>query len=555
MSCKALDGHTFVQMIQTAARHLENNKEQIDALNVFPVPDGDTGTNMNLSMRLGAKEATVNEQAHIGQVANTFAKGLLMGARGNSGVILSQLFRGFAKSISEKDSIQTTDFAKALQAGSETAYKAVVEPVEGTILTVAREGAEYAIKKAETETEFIPFIKDVLHETKAALQRTPELLPILKEVGVVDSGGQGLVTIYEGFLAALNGEALPEYAVEEMNMEQIVHAEHHKIAQDHIDTDEIKYGYCTEFMVRFDHERTEKHPFNEEDFRTSLQERGDSLVVVSDEDVVKVHIHTEYPGEAMTFGQKFGDLINIKVENMREQHSKIMEQKNESTVKSGQKLPYAVISISMGEGISAMFKSLGSTYVLEGGQTMNPSAKDIKDAIDTLHAENIIVLPNNKNIIMAAEQAANLSDTNVTVIGTKTIPEGIAALLAFNPEKQIDANEKTMKDAVKHVQTGQITYAIRDSEINGLQIKKDQYIGIANGEIKVCEESESNAAYTLLKTMLTDDDEILTILYGEDVSSEEAEKLEKQVNEEYPDLEIELYEGKQPIYAYIFAIE
>src|SRR5699024_10696417 len=522
---------------------------------VFPVPDGDTGTNMNLSMRLGSKEATVNDQTHIGQVANTFAKGLLMGARGNSGVILSQLFRGFAKGITEKETIQTTDFAQALKVGSETAYKAVVEPVEGTILTVARLGAECAIEKAETETEFIPILETVLQATKDALQKTPELLPILKEVGVVDSGGQGLVTIYEGFLAALNGESLPEHTFEKIDMDQIVHAEHHKIAQDHINSDEIKFGYCTEFMVRFDSDRLEKNPFSEEDFRTSLQERGDSLVVVSDEDVVKVHIHTEYPGEAMTFGQKYGDLINIKVENMREQHAKIMEQKDNSTTNSSQKLPYAVISISMGEGISAMFKSLGSTYVLEGGQTMNPSAKDIKDAIDELNAENIIILPNNKNIIMAAEQAADLSDTDVTVINTKTIPEGIAALLAFNPEKNVTANEETMKDAVNHVQTGQVTYAIRDSEINGLHIKKDQYIGIANGDITVCEESEQLAAHTLLKEMLSNDDEILTILYGEDVSLEEAETLEKQVNEEYPDLEIELYEGKQPIYAYIFAIE
>lgn len=551
---RALDGKTFARMVLSGAHHLTNNAKKIDALNVFPVPDGDTGTNMNLSMTSGADEVKKVEADAISEVANAFAKGLLMGARGNSGVILSQLFRGFAKSIEKKQTLSSEDLADAFEQGVRTAYKAVMKPVEGTILTVAKDAAEMALTESERTTDIVVLMEHVLKEAKASLIRTPELLPVLKEVGVVDSGGQGLVTIYEGFLAALKGEELPEEEVSESEMDEMVNAQHHKLAQDFMNTSDIKYGYCTEFMVKFDKKKTNKHPFNEETFRNELSEHGDSLLVVADDEIAKVHVHVEYPGHVLTIGQKYGSLINMKIENMREQHTAIVGEKQEKPA-STKKAEFAIVTVAMGSGIEELFTSLGATVVIEGGQTMNPSTQDIADAIVKANAENVLVLPNNKNIVMAAEQAAELAEDNVAVVPTKTIPQGIGAMLAFHPGEDILANKEFMEQAGQQVKSGQVTYAVRDTKIDGITIENGSFMGIADGEIKATDKDKSKTVKALLKEMITDDDEILTILQGEDVGDEEVASLVNDLEAAYEDIEIEVHNGKQPIYSYILSVE
>lgn len=546
-----LDGSMLTEMILSGAHHLTNNAEKIDALNVFPVPDGDTGTNMNLSMTSGVNEVKQSNSTSASVVANALAKGLLMGARGNSGVILSQIFRGFARGMGDKEELTSKDLAEAFEAGVETAYKAVMKPVEGTILTVAKDAANEAVEVAKGEDDIIALMEKVLKEAKASLKRTPDLLPVLKEVGVVDSGGQGLVTIYEGFLAALKGEAPEDASIE---MEDLVNAEHHKITQDFMDTSEIVYGYCTEFMVKFEQEKLAENPYHEEEFRQALSELGDSLLVVSDDEVVKVHVHSERPGDCLTLGQQYGSLINMKIENMREQHSAIVNKKEEQSVPK-EKAEYGIVTVCMGNGLKALFESLGVTVVIEGGQTMNPSTQDIAEAIVSANAKNVIVLPNNKNIQMAAEQAAELSDVNVAVVPTRTIPQGISAMLVFDPEVDLETNREEMETAGKEVKTGQVTYAIRDTQIDGLEIEKDHFMGLKEGDIVVSHEDKQEAVKLLLNELITDDDEILTILYGEDVSEEEVEEIEAFVEENFEDVEIEIHNGEQPIYSYIFSVE
>ncbi|WP_339227654.1 DAK2 domain-containing protein [Oceanobacillus sp. FSL K6-2867] len=552
MTVEKLDGVTLAQMILTGAHHLANNAKKIDALNVFPVPDGDTGTNMNLSITSGANEVKHLASNNTSEVANAFAKGLLMGARGNSGVILSQIFRGFAKGMGKKQSLTVADLAEAFDGGVASAYKAVMKPVEGTILTVAKDAAKEALRVSETENDITVFMERVLAEAKASLKRTPDLLPVLKEVGVVDSGGQGLVTIYEGFLAALKGEALPADSTE-VKMEEMVNAEHHKISQDFMDTSEINFGYCTEFMVKLENDKLAEHPFNEEKFRNELSELGDSLLVVSDDEIIKVHIHSEQPGTCLTMGQRFGSLINMKIENMREQHAAIVGDKSEEVPK--QKTKYGVVTVAMGSGLKALFESLGVSVVIEGGQTMNPSTQDITDAIQKTNAENVIILPNNKNILMAADQAAELAEGNVAVVATKTIPQGISAMLAFNSEASIDDNQTAMDEARKHVKTGQITYAVRDTQIDGITIEKDSFMGINEGKIVTTHKEKVEAVKLLLKELITDEDEILTILQGEDVEEEEVTELVDYIEATYEDIEVEVHNGNQPIYSYIFSVE
>lgn len=552
MTVRTLDGIAFTQMVYLGAHHLTNNAKKIDALNVFPVPDGDTGTNMNLSMTSGANEVKKIDSSKITEVALVFSKGLLMGARGNSGVILSQLFRGFAKGMDKKAELTTKDLAHAFETGVSTAYKAVMKPVEGTILTVAKDSAKAAVDNAKTENDVIALMEIVLQEAKASLKRTPDLLPVLKEVGVVDSGGQGLVTIYEGFLAALKGEELPEGVTSETEMDEMVNAEHHKIAQDFMDTSEIEFGYCTEFMVKFDEEKIKENPYNEEAFRNELSELGDSLLVVSDEDVIKVHVHVEYPGEAMTLGQRYGSLINMKVENMREQHTAIVGDKQEA---SKEKVAYAIVTVAMGKGLKSLMESLGASVVIEGGQTMNPSTQDITDAITEANAENVLILPNNKNIIMAAEQAAEIAEVNAAVVPSSTIPQGISAILAFHPDSDIDKNKEAMEKACGRVKTGQVTYAVRDTQIDGITIENGNFMGIADGKIKATHQAKIETVKLLLENMITEDDEILTVLHGEDVSEQEVDELVKYVEETYEDVEVEVYNGNQPIYSYIFAVE
>jgi DAK2 domain fusion protein YloV len=558
VTIRTLDGRRFAAMVFQGAAHLSSNAKAVDALNVFPVPDGDTGTNMNLSMTSGAKEVKNNISDHIGKVSSALAKGLLMGARGNSGVILSQLFRGFAKAIETKKEINSVEFAAALEAGVNTAYKAVMKPVEGTILTVAKDAAKRAVEVAKKEKDIAVVMEEVVKEAKASLQRTPELLPVLKEVGVVDSGGQGLVYVYEGFLSELKGENIADRKPAEVSMQELIKAEHHKSAQSHIHTDEIEFGYCTEFMVRFEPDKLQKHPFSEETFRQDLSRFGDSLLVIADDELVKVHIHSEQPGEVLTYGQKYGSLINIKIENMREQHANIVNKERNtvsSASKAQQKEKYGIVTIAMGSGVAELFKSIGAHVVIEGGQTMNPSTEDIVKAIESINAETVFVLPNNKNIIMTAQQAATVVSQKVIVIPSKTVPQGISALLAFNPSLSEEQNEKAMTVALSRVKTGQVTFAVRDTTIDGVEIKKDDYMGLADNKIVVAERDKLSVAKQLLNTLIDEDSEIVTMIYGEEATEEEVEAVVSYIEETYPDVEVEVHDGKQPLYPFIFSVE
>ncbi|MBT2660250.1 DAK2 domain-containing protein [Bacillus sp. ISL-45] len=556
MSINVLDGKRFAEMVIQGANHLAANAKYVDALNVFPVPDGDTGTNMNLSMTSGAKEVKNNVQEHIGKVGSALAKGLLMGARGNSGVILSQLFRGFAKAIETKPTVNSVEFAAALNAGVETAYKAVMKPVEGTILTVAKDAARHAVAVAKNHESLIGLMEEVLKEAKASLNRTPDLLPVLKEVGVVDSGGQGLVFVYEGFLAELKGEKLSDSPSAMPNMNELVSAEHHKSVQSHMNTEDIEFGYCTEFMVRLEG----KEAFSEENFRQDLSNYGDSLLVISDDEVVKVHIHSEQPGEVLTYGQRYGNLINMKIENMRQQHTDIVGEsstplRTQAAESKKERREYGIVAVSMGSGIAELFRSIGANAVIEGGQTMNPSTEDIIKAIKEVNARKVIILPNNKNIIMAAEQAAEVAEEEVVVIPSKTVPQGMTALLSFNPSAEPGDNKEAMTEAMQHVKTGQLTYAVRDTSIDGLEISTGDFMGLADGKIVLKDPDKVKAAKELLDQMLDEDSEILTILKGEDASDEDVDSILEFVESNYGDVEVEVHNGEQPLYAFIFAIE
>ncbi|WP_194709705.1 DAK2 domain-containing protein [Radiobacillus deserti] len=554
MTLRTLDGTTFAQMVLSGAHHLTNNAQMIDSLNVFPVPDGDTGTNMNLSMTSGANEVRENTSNHAGEVAQFLAKGLLMGARGNSGVILSQLFRGFSKGVEGKKELTVADFAEGLNEGVATAYKAVMKPVEGTILTVAKDAAKKATEIKDQTEDLIEFLNLVITEAKASLRRTPDLLPVLKEVGVVDSGGQGLVTIYEGFYASLTGEELPESA-SSVDLNDMVNAEHHKLAQDFMDTADIEFGYCTEFMVKFEDDKLKDNPFDEQAFRNELGERGDSLLVVSDDEIVKVHVHAEYPGEVLTIGQRYGSLINLKIENMREQHTSIVGDKKKTEKQKKEKAEFGIVTVAMGDGLKELLESLGASVVIQGGQTMNPSTKDITEAVQKANAKNVLILPNNKNIIMAAEQAAELANDNVAVVPTKTIPQGMSALLAFHPDASLEENRGSMEEASQQVKTGQVTYAVRDTQIDGMSIEKGNFMGLAEGKIVATNKDKFETTKELLTSLIDEDDEIITILQGEEASDEEIDQIVAFLEEKYEDIEVEVQTGNQPIYSFIFAIE
>ncbi|MEW4326054.1 DAK2 domain-containing protein [Rossellomorea marisflavi] len=553
MSITSLDGKRFAEMVLQGASLLSANAQLVDALNVFPVPDGDTGTNMNLSMTSGAKEVQKNIQSHIGNVSTSLSKGLLMGARGNSGVILSQLFRGFGKAIEGKSSLTTEEFAQALQTGVDTAYKAVMKPVEGTILTVAKDAAKKGVSVAKNESDFIKLMESIVKEGQASLNRTPDLLPVLKEVGVVDSGGQGLLFVYEGFLAELKGEKVSE-RVNLPSMNDLVSAEHHKSAQDFMSTEDIEFGYCTEFMVQFEEG---KKSFDEETFRQDLSGYGDSLLVISDEELAKVHIHSEEPGNVLSYGHQYGSLIKIKIENMREQHSSIVgESRPVAKAETPKKeVDFAIVTVAMGEGVAELFRSIGATVVIEGGQTMNPSTEDIVKAVEEVNAKKVIIMPNNKNIIMAAEQAAEVLSQEVAVVPTKTVPQGMSALLAFNPGASVSENQAGMSEAAKQVKSGQVTFAVRDTSIDGITISKDDFMGIDEGKIVIAERDLKKAATGLLEQMLDEDSEILTIIYGEDVSEGDVESLQEYIEQKYGEVEVEVHNGKQPLYSYIFSVE
>ncbi|CUM71034.1 MULTISPECIES: DAK2 domain-containing protein [Turicibacter] len=546
MSLKQINGIVFKQMVINGANNLANKSKYVDQLNVFPVPDGDTGTNMSMTMTAGAKELVSLNEASIGKVAKVLSRGLLMGARGNSGVILSQLFRGFATGLEGKDEASIEEIAFALESGVKTAYKAVMKPVEGTILTVARESAEAAVCKYETVETITDLYELVVNEMQISLDRTPDLLPVLKEVGVVDSGGQGLTYIFEGFLKALKGEVI--------NLEQVSETTQES-AQMALSSDEIEFGYCTEFILRLDEERT---PFKEEVFRGRLEKLGNSIVVVQDEDIVKVHVHTLTPGEALTLAQKHGEFVKLKIENMTEQHNEIIGQNSSEPAMPATKeqVEYGIISVVAGEGIKHLFEEQGCHYVIEGGQTMNPSTEDFLKAIDELNAKNIIILPNNSNIIMAANQAAQVTeDINVVVIPSKTIPQGYTSLIMFNENASVTENTEVMTQAITEVKSGQVTYAVRDTQMNGVDIKENDFIGILDKDIVVSVPDRFESACALVDKMIDEDSEIVTIIYGEGTDEDEADELAEYIENKYDDVEVTIFNGEQPVYSYIISVE
>lgn len=543
-------GPELGRMLKQGASALQKHSKEVDAMNVFPVPDGDTGTNMSLTIRSGVEQLQEND--HAGDTAKRFSKGLLMGARGNSGVILSQLFRGFAKSMEKKAELRTEDVAEAFEQGVDAAYRAVMKPVEGTILTVARE-ASLAMKNEHDAggLGLEEWMRRFLKAAKEALAYTPEQLPVLKEVGVVDSGGQGLVYIYEGMLHALTGEE-EEEGESAPSLDQLIKLEHHKDPAAQGGSEAITYGYCTEVMVRF---VGSEPSFQEEAFREELSVHGDSLLVVCDEELLKVHIHAEEPGKILEKSQRYGELIHIKIENMREQNRALQQQGPSVGEEAVSLVPYGFVTVTTGDGIAALFESLGVQEVVHGGQSMNPSTEDLLEAVSRVQAEHVFLLPNNGNIVMAAEQAADISDKQVTVIPTKTVPQGLAGMLAFDDTKDAEANKEAMKEATRYVKSGQITHAVRETSIDGKKIQEGDFMGIWEKDIVTVHQEMKQAFQELLAQMVDSDSEIITLISGEDVSEKQADELAAEIEQAYPDVEIETHTGGQPLYQYIVSVE
>lgn len=547
----------FQEMVQAGATRLNKQAEYVNSLNVFPVPDGDTGTNMGMTIENGAKEVADKSASTVGEVAGIFAKGLLMGARGNSGVITSQLFRGFSQSVKEKEELTGQDLALAFQSGVEVAYKAVMKPVEGTILTVSRGAAIGAKKKAEETNDAVEVMKAALDSAKVALAKTPDMLPVLKEVGVVDSGGQGLVFIYEGFLSALTGEyiASEEFQATPATMTEMINAEHHKSVASHVATEDIKYGYCTEIMVALKKGPTYVKEFDYDEFRNYLNELGDSLLVVNDDEIVKVHVHTEDPGLVMQEGLKYGSLVKVKVDNMRNQHEAQVEKEERENSQPTEEKEYAIIAVVAGEGLSDIFKAQGVDYIISGGQTMNPSTEDFIKAVEHVNARHIIILPNNKNIFMAAQSAAEVIEQSAAVIETRTIPQGLTSLLAFDPSKSIEENHDRMTAALADVVSGSVTTAVRDTTIDGLEIHENDNLGMVDGKIVVSNPDMLTTLNETFSNMLDADSEIVTIYIGEDGSEDLANELAQDITEKFEDVEVEIHNGGQPVYPYLFSVE
>ena len=553
---KTIDGKTLKEMFVSASNNLYNHYPEVDALNVFPVPDGDTGMNMSMTMTNGAKFVKDVDSDDIYQVANTFAKGLFMGARGNSGVITSQIFRGFAQSLEGKKTASAVQLAEAFKNGAKVAYKAVIRPVEGTILTVVRESSAALDEFAEASTSVEEAIEKLVSEAKISLKRTPDLLPVLKEVGVVDSGGAGLVKIFEGMLSFLKGKFIER----EENASQ----ENAKVESPIGDMDkDDEFGYCTEFIMRLG-PADEKEKFEEQAFKATLVERGNSIVVVRDDDIVKVHIHTLNPGNILTFAQSYGEFVTIKVENMTEQHSKLQTppslKKKEEEVKQAPVVPtqpYGLVAISAGAGIDEMFTSIGANEIVSGGQTMNPSIEDIANACRKCSAKTVYVFPNNSNIVMAAVQAADvLSDEfKVYVVPTKTIPQGIAACSVFNEDVSPAENFKTMKEEIKHIHSGSVTYAIKDTKMNGVEVKKDYFMGIYEKKIISCHRRVAHALYDLIDAMVTEETFLITILVGADINDERMKNITEKITKKYENIEIDIRRGDQPVYSFLVGVE
>ena len=536
-----INGKTLRDMIVSGANNLQNNKDLVDKLNVFPVPDGDTGTNMSLTISYAMKELAKVDNDEITNIGKALAKGSLMGARGNSGVILSQIIRGFTKSIEGKSELNTTDLANAFKNGSDTAYKAVIKPIEGTILTVVRESGEYAIKAAKKEQDILTFLELVIKEANASLERTPELLKNLKDAGVVDSGGKGLVLIYEGMYQALKGS--PIVANEGGQTESVSVS----TPQESINPEDIKFAYCTEFIL-------ESNKITDDKIRDIMLPYGDSLAVVGDEGVIKVHVHTNEPGSVLQEALKHGQLVTIKIENMKVQHENIVIE-NQAAVSQEPTKEFGFIATSMGDGLANIFRDFGVDHIIEGGQTMNPSTEDFMKAIDEINAENIFILPNNSNIIMAANQAKALSEKNIIVIPSKTVSQGFSALVGFNGEASAQENEEAMIECLGLVKSGQVTYAVRVTVMNDIDVKEGNYIGIGEGKLLSAGENKEEITLGLIEKLADEDTAIITLFYGEDVTEEEANQFKEQVEEKYEDIDVELYYGGQPLYYYLISVE
>nr|WP_330404488.1 DAK2 domain-containing protein [Vallitalea okinawensis] len=532
------------KMIIGGASLLEKNKDYVDELNVFPVPDGDTGTNMSLTVMAAAKEVQKVESDKVEDVGKALSSGALRGARGNSGVILSQLFRGFYKGLIGVESIDTTVLANAFEKGVATAYKAVMKPKEGTILTVAREGAEKAMQLALDSNDIEFVLEETIKYSEEVLQKTPDMLPVLKQAGVVDAGGQGLLFILKGALAVLKGEEIENLIVEEAPVKKAR-------PQEMIDPKDIKFGYCTEFIIN-----TNKEFQEELQFRDFLESIGDSVVVVCDDDIIKIHVHTNDPGNALQKGLEYGQLTNIKIDNMREQHESQLNIDENETVQPTELKDVGFIAVSIGEGLKEIFKGLGVDYIIEGGQTMNPSTEDILKAVDQVHAKDVFILPNNKNIILAADQAAKLVEGKALhVVPSKSIPQGIAALINFDENSSAINNYDNMKDCLDDVHTGQVTFAVRDTMIDDKEIEKDDILGIGDNKIMVVGKGLEESTKDLFDKLIDEDSELITIYYGEDVSEEDAMQIADYLEEEYDECEVEVHYGGQPLYYYIFSVE
>ena len=545
---RTINGHILKQMILSGSNNLYNHYPEVDALNVFPVPDGDTGTNMNLTISSGAKEVANLNNARIFDVARAFSRGLLMGARGNSGVILSQIFRGFSMAMEGKEEINVEEFAKAWDSGREIAYKAVMRPVEGTVLTVIRESATALMEHVHEMRSIEQAMDYLINEARASLNRTPELLPVLKDVGVVDSGGAGLLYILEGFQLGLLNKF-----VERKEISQI-HTDTSTMAGAEIDQDddEESYGYCTEFLIRLEPDNPNKKTFNQKNFSNMIQKFGVSAVVVRDEDIVKVHVHTLKPGSVLNYAQGFGEFIKLKIENMQEQHNQLIA---DAKAPEAPKSEYAIIAVSVGEGLAQMFKDLRVTHIVSGGQTMNPSTEDFIKVIKSLNAKNVIILPNNSNIIMAANQACQVvEDCNCVVIPTKTISQGLTACMMFNPEADVESNIAEMTDAISRVKSGQVTYSIKSTVIDGVDIKEKDFMGISEKKIVCAMQDRLEVCKNLIDRMVDEDSAIATIIYGEDGNEEEANELAAYIEEKYS-IDVEVHNGGQPVYYYFLSVE
>ena len=536
----------FKEALISASNFLDSNKEHVNDLNVFPVPDGDTGTNMSKTIKSAVKQVVASKATELDALAGEMSRGALMGARGNSGVILSQLFRGFADGLKGQDVLTVATLASAMKSASEMTYLAVMKPTEGTILTVGRESADFAVKHAKKYSDLILFSEAVLERAKESLANTPNLLPVLKEAGVVDAGGQGLVTIMEGALKALKGEAVLGEAEEGLSHNK------KKMERKEISTDDIKFGYCTEFIVNTKSNHVE-------DLKADLLERGDSLIVVGDDSMIKVHVHTNDPGLAIQSALNYGFLKDIKIDNMRLQHSERLftdyEVEASNVEVPEEKKPYGFVSICAGKGIEEIFRQVGVDYLVTGGQTMNPSTEDILVGIDRVNADHIFVLPNNSNIFLAAEAAADISDKEVTVLKTRSIPEGINACVHFMPDKGVEENVESMMEAVEDLTTGQVTYAVRDTEMDGIAIKKGDYIGLSGKKILAKGQSINDTTIKMIEKMVDDDATFVSLYAGEDVSEEDAEALEESLEEAFPDMDVEILRGDQPIYYYLISVE